>query len=34
VRPIQGLAVNRKVRVGLDLEKAHFFDPLTELVLK
>ena len=34
VRPIQGLAVNKKVRVSLDLEKAHLFDPLTEQALK
>jgi multiple sugar transport system ATP-binding protein len=34
VRPSHGLAVNRKVRVSVDLEKAHLFDAVTEQVLK
>jgi multiple sugar transport system ATP-binding protein len=34
VRPSHGLVVNRKVSIALDLTKAHFFDAVTEQVLK
>jgi multiple sugar transport system ATP-binding protein len=34
VRPAHGLTVNRKVRVAIDLAKAHLFDAATEQVLK
>ena len=34
VRPSHGLTVNKTVRIAFDLDKAHFFDAVTEHVLK
>jgi len=34
VRPSHGLTVNRPVRIAFDLTKAHFFDAVTEQVLR